>query len=699
MLMKLVFPWSKGMTTQEAPKTPINKDNYRNFLVKAVGFITSQGAFRDSFQQPEFDLHEIKRASEADSYIKMALMRFSDLMFKAGYDLKSENEDAVEYLKTRFRIMSFATQKPIDILYQELADDLVRYSNAFVAKSRVDKVMPGVNAKGVFKDKPIGGYYRIDPITVRVQRDKNGQIVKYQQNAGGENVREFAPTEIIHIYLDKDASNAFGTPRISAALEDVRLLRRIEGNIVSLIYRFAIPIYQWIIGIPEQGFQATDKEIQDAQREIENMPLDGVIVTNEKTAIKAIGAEGNALDASKYLDYFEKRVFSALGMSEAMMGRGGAKQDADTMEGQIHDSVKKIQKVMAIFIENFMLNELLLEGGFNPIADENDIVHFVFNEISLDTKIKLENHEMLKYQSNLNTFDEARHVMGKKSNVDENRLHVNMVENKAALDQIHAKNEGAKEIAQMNAQARASSQGGNGKTKSAKPNKDVTTRNRPTNQHGTTSVKIKESLDIEESKKNPIKPHKKNYSSIYKKYEMLCNDIVSTDTDLDILIQLTRDSLLSDIKHYMRMESMNGIEQAVADVKKSNPETHVIFPHVSVSLELFEEEVDQTLKQLLKDLRVRLSANRDKDHVMIVFNALEYRIRFLLEFVMPKVFWYSYIKTGAAMGIEEAEILFQGSDDEKEHDDIINTKYFRMEDIPAFHSFCDCKVKLKVGEK
>src|SRR5690606_25613698 len=121
----------------------------------------------------------------------------------AGYNIKSENEKASEYIKTRFRIMSFATQTPIDITFQEIADDLVKYSNAFLIKSRVDIVAPGVKAVGVFANKPVGGYLRIDPTTVRVKRDKNGRILKYQQVVNGEE-KNYAPHDVVHFYLDKE---------------------------------------------------------------------------------------------------------------------------------------------------------------------------------------------------------------------------------------------------------------------------------------------------------------------------------------------------------------------------------------------------------------------------------------------------------------------------------------------------------------
>lgn len=708
------FPWNKKPEVKEEATPAINKGNYKNFLIKAMGFIDSYGKMRQELVAPEYDLNEIKAAADADSYIKMAIMKYSYLMYKAGYELKGQNDKAIEYIKMRFRVMSFATSKPMDILFQEIADDLIKYSNAFVIKSRVDKVMPGVNAKGVFGDKPIGGYYRLDATTILIKRDKSGTVVEYQQKVGyGSNdVKKYSPTEVIHFYLDKDASNAFGTPRISSALEDVKILRRVEGNVISLVYRFAIPIYQWMIGLAEPGFQATDKEIMEAQKEIERMPLDGIIVTNEKTQIKAIGAEGEALDASAYLTYFEKRVFTALGMSEAQMGRGGAKQDADSMESQIHDTVKFNQRIMATFVEAGMITELLLEGGFNPIMKEEDIVNYVFNEISLDTKIKLENHEMLKWQSNVETLPEARRNMGYRAdNIDENELYFNKVEGKLAMDQIDAKNSAAMEIAQIGASARANTgTQGNGKPKAANKSGSLQNRNTPTNQHGSTSVSIKsdyegseleivESVEIVETRKNPVKKHKKSFESIYKKYEMLRNDITDTEADIDLLFASGYTTIMQEVKFFININMHNGVQDALLEISKLKDFEGKFIPNVHVSTDQFEEEAEKTLKATLTDIKKKVKDDRTQVNVIAVFNALEYRLRFMLEYIMPKVYWFSFTKAGAACGVEKAYIKFFGSDDKKDHESEIDTGLFGVDDIPAFHAFCDCKVSFKAGEK
>jgi len=711
----MALQWPKKKASQTDSKKVTKADINKNFIVKAIGLIAAQGNKRgDDYEEPEYPLEEVKKAADADSYVKMALMKYSYLIYKAGYTLKSDNDQALNYIKTRFKLMGFMTRKPIDILFQEIADDMVKYSNAFLIKSRVDEIGFNVKATGINKDKkPVGGYFRADPTYMRIKRDNHGTIVSYEQwNDEGE-TKKFAPTEVIHFYMDKDASHSFGTPRLIAALEDVKLLRRIEGNVISLIYRFAIPIYQWMIGLPQAGMQATETEIREAQREVENMAMDGIVFTNERTQIKAIGAEGNALDASDYLTYFEKRVFTALGVSEAQMGRGGAKQDADSMEGQTHDTVKYIQRVLRIFIENMIISELLIEGGFNPILKESDLVNYEFNEINLDTKIKVENHEMLKFQSNVYTFEETRTNMGMHNNADEERLFANMITKEVALAQQdnqcknnielanvnakHAQKMAKQTAAQNDIDSNSNGKSGNNGQVSSKSNKDVETRNKPSNQHGTYSAKVKESVEITESSKQT---HKKNYNDIYKRYDNLRNDITEENSDIDILIPLAKDGMVSEIKTLIQMTSYDAISKATEDLSGSS--NYRLLPNIKVSMTTFNEEADDTITNILKDIKKQLKKIDIKDagQVKAVFDALEYRVRFLIEYILPKAYWYSYIKAGAELGAEKAYIIFNGSKDQDEHPSEIDTNNFLIEDIPAYHAFCDCKVSFKgAGEK
>ena len=684
--------------SQYQPPMRINKEKMKDFMVKAVGGILHQSDARERFKRPEYNLWEIKEASEADSYIKISFSKYSHLIYKAGATLKGE-DSRVAYLEKRFRIMSFATQKPVEILFQEIADDLIKYSNAFVIKKRIDSI-PGMKLNPVLADKIVGGYFRVDPASIKIKRDKNGNVLKYEQGYG-DNKKEFFPRDVVHFYIDKDANNAFGTPRIIAALEDVKLLRKIEGNITALIYRFSMPLYQWIVGLPQPGMQGTDPEIAKAQREVENSTLDGIVITNERTTIKSIGAEGTALNAEGYLKYFEARVFSALGVSASQMGRGGSKQDADSMEAQVHDTVKYIQRIMSIFIREFILSELLLEGGYNPIINEEDIVNYEFEEISLETKVKKENHEMLKYQSNLTTINESRRKMGMKDDVDdESKLYKNYIETNARLKEIDRTAEHQMELAKQNAknsESNSTTKSGSSSTgnksprssKSSLPNKSVSSNNRPRNQHGTTSVKIKESFDEE--------TNQKELKKIYKIYKEACNDI-ENDEPIDMILPLTAETLCTMFNRIVDNNSSMAIVDAIKEISKIN-KIAAKMPNEKIILTSFYEEIDDNIKGLLKLIEKDLSEDKDVEEV---FNKYEYRLKFLEDYIARKAYWYSYIKTGAFSGIKQAYIKFSSEKDAKGRDSVIDTEAFSVDNIPAYHSFCNCEVTykpIKAGEK
>lgn len=672
----------------------INKAKMKDFMIKAIGGVTSQSEARERFQRPEYNLWEIKEASESDSYVKISFSKYSYLIYKAGASLKGE-DDRVAYLEKRFRMMSFCTGKPMDILFQEIADDMVKYSNAFLVKRRVDTII-GINAKPILADKVVGGYFRVDPASVKVKRDKNGNILKYEQGYG-ENKKEFFPRDVIHFFMDKDANNSFGTPRIIAALEDVKLLRKIEGNVTALIYRFSMPLYQWMVGLPQTGMQATQPEILKAQNEIERSTLDGIVVTNERTNIKAIGAEGSALNAEGYLRYFEDRVFSALGVSASQMGRGGAKQDSESMEAQIHDTVKYIQRIMGIFIKEKILSELLLEGGYNPILNEEDIVEYEFEEISLETKVKKENHEMLKFQSNVVPFEETRRKLGLKDNIpDEGRLYKDMIETKAGIKIADNAAEHQKELARINAANKATTAGGStaNKTqrsnKSQSPSKAVDTNNRPKNQHGTHSAKIKESHDI------VSKNYKKQFSKIFKTFDDMRNDIEKGE-DTKLLIPIARNVVKEELTRLIDFYALKGMQDAVVEINKVQDD-YKLMPNKQVPLTDFYEEIDNsTSKQFKELLKTVEETNADS-----AIDLCEHKTRLLSDYVLRKTYWYSYVKTGALVDVKEAYIIFSSEKDADKHEEVLDTNAFSIKDIPAYHSFCNCEVtydKEKAGEK
>ena len=669
-----------------------SQDDIKKFTIKATG----RSAQSNDLTAAEYSLTEIQNAIKSDSYIKRFVTDYSQLIFKAGYNIVGENDAAAEYIRKRLRLMSFMTNESFDNLMIEIGNDLVAYSNAFLVKSRTD--FNGINLSDltinpVYDNKAVGGYFRIDPSTIEIQRDTNGAIKTYQQTLGNDTVK-FKPTDVIHFYIDKEPSNAFGTPRIASALEDVKMLRRIEGNVERLIYRCLFPITQMKVGIPQQGMMATDQEIKEAQQVVEQLVDDGLIITNEKVEFKNLGANNVALNAEPYLNYFEKRVFSALYLSTSMMGRGGVKQDADSMEEQVHDAVKYFQKSISNFIQNNLFNELLLEGGFNPILNESDIVYFVFNEINLETKVKVENHYLNQYQGNAITFEELRQELGRRAdNISLDDVYANAVTQKNKMDLVWAGK------GMLTPDGTASPENGDPKAadKSSDENKQISNTNQPENQHGKSSVNIKEFKESADDRnkitKKNIDIYKKNFSIIYNKFQAMRNDVCDDVKNQDAFtIPLTRESIMKMLEKYMEKELAAGYKKAIRDCGNKSPDFTFDIQTVNIV-----KETKNTVNEIFKEISKRIKKCETREEKESVFNSLEYRLRFLTEYTVSKAYWYAYVKTCNALGKEKVYVDFGNSEDKKSHKNVIDTKHFSLDDIPPFHAYCSCKIKTEKG--
>lgn len=430
VLDKLLF-WRRPKTepqvsaVQEAPSSSTTKTRDPNVaVVKRVGLAI--GDVGRDFEAPEFDFNEITNVYNAEAYVRQACDKYIELMFKAGWQFVGANPKAVDYIRKRFAMIAEATQIPTDQLFIEIAEDLVKYGNAIIAKARSNDpalLPPGFSIQGLGGRDPVVGYFPLNVATMTVKRDKNGMVKQWQQEVEGqEKPVKFKPEDIIHIYYKREKGHAFGTPFLLPVLDDIRALRQAEENVLRLIYRNLFPYIHVKVGLPEEGLGASDSEVNSVRNVIENMSLEAGLVTNERVEITPVATD-KIIDAHDYLRYFEQRVFTGLGVSELMMGRGNTanRSTGDNLYGEFIDRVKAFQRVMSIFVDQFMVKELLMEGGFDPVLNPEDDVDFVFNEIDIDAKIKKENHVVFLYEHNAITEDEMRQLLGREPIPDSDR--------------------------------------------------------------------------------------------------------------------------------------------------------------------------------------------------------------------------------------------------------------------------------------
>lgn len=474
-----------------------------------------------------YDLAQIKNAVLTDSYLAVAVRKFSQLITKAGYQIKSKNEDAANYVNDRIKVIEFRTKIPFYTLITSIARDLYTYSNSYIIKTRDNNTEKfGLKAEKIFSGGAISGLFLADPASVTIRRNDAGAIDAYVINQ-----EEYSPNDVIHLYIDKMNNADYGTSRIYSALEDVTMLRKAEGLVMTILYRFAIPVLHIKVGNTAEGQYATQKEINDARDAFQEMPNDGFIVTNERTAIEAITPNMQANQLLKFLEYLELRVFSALNASKSSMGRGGGQSSADNTEALMHDEVRAFQNVITNFIEKYLFTELLLEGGFNPLLNKDDYVSFAFNEVSIDTKIKLESNIIQKYQGNVIDLDEARRELGLSNELSEEDMYAFKITQKGKLDLVDAQANAAIKTAKATAalnmqQAQSSNDDGldnrkfNGKQASSGPNDYFSNDANPTNQNTDKySIKAKEFLNTQQN----LDDYSKNFSEVDKLYKDLSN--------------------------------------------------------------------------------------------------------------------------------------------------------------------------------
>lgn len=469
------FTLGEAPGASAAPKSSGNRDPKMS-LIKRVGLAINDGGNTTDFTPPEYDFNEITDAYNTEGYVRQAVDKYIEMMFKADWDWVGKNPNAVDYIRMRFKLMAEATQTPTNQLFIEIAEDLVKYCNVVVAKARAKDMnaFQGMQVQGVGGLAPVAGYFPLNVSTMQIRRDNVGLIKAWQQEVeGSDTVKRFKPEDIVHIYYKREKGRAFGTPWLLPALDDIRALRQIEENVLRLVYRNLHPLWHVKVGLDKEGFGAEPEEVDLVRNEVENMDIEGGLVTTERVNVSAI-ASNQIIDANEYLKHFEQRAFTVMGVSELMMGRGNTanRSTGDNLSGEFKDRIKALQKVMATFVNEFMIKEVLMEGGFDPVLNPDDEVRFTFKEIDMDAQIKAENQAVFLYEHNAISEDEMRELIGRDPIEDgevRSKMHLQIVTIATATAQAALKPDPA---------SGGAAGGGN---------KETDNKTKPANQHGVKS--------------------------------------------------------------------------------------------------------------------------------------------------------------------------------------------------------------------
>jgi hypothetical protein len=386
-----------------------------------LNYSTSRNTGRGYFQEAEYDLAQVGRIRDVESMVSQAFDKKTALMFKEGWNFVGKNPKTIKYIRTRFAQIARASGLSTLELFRNLGTNLIQKSNSLLIKVRKTEASGGKERKDNFYKKtlkPIAAYFPAPAETMKPDMDGNN-IRQWQQRLPDGTFKNFAMEDVVHFYFNRKDGFIFGTPSIIPVIDDIRALRKIEENIELLIYQHLFPLFQFKIGndlFPAGTTETGESEIDVMRREIQYMPSEGGIVTSHRNEITTIGAEGRAIRAEKYLEHFKRRVIAGLGISSVDLGDGDSsnRSTSDSMSRNLIDSVKDFQQIFEGFVDQLLINELLLESTFeeDPLEEDN-IVHLKFREIDIATQIKKEAHYADQFNKDVVTHDEARISMGR----------------------------------------------------------------------------------------------------------------------------------------------------------------------------------------------------------------------------------------------------------------------------------------------
>lgn len=680
----------------------------KKVAVKRIGQAVKDGGGGD-FEDSPVDLGEVQRAYHTDSYIRRAIDKYAGLMFKQGWDFNGKNEAAVEYVWTRFKLMAEATGKSTDSLFSELAFDYILYGNAYLVKARAKGSQAGatgVNAVGYSGKQPIAGYFLLPAATVQVSRDDMGTIIGYQQDVGGGSALSFKKEDVVHFTYRKPTGRAYGVPMAFNVLDDVKILRQLEENVARLVYRNLFPLYLYQVGIDKPGFEATDEEVEEIRDQIRDMPMDGGIVVPERHNIEVIGANGSAIDAEPYLKYYRQRVFTGLGVSDTVMGVGDTsnRSTSDNQAADLFDMVKEFQRTFGEQMQFDVVNEVLFEGGFDPVLNIDDEVLFFFEEIELDAKTKKENHIVQMFTQNVITHEEMRAAIGLDPVSDEGRLYFNMVTIGTAQAQ-----------ADMTQQADAANAAGQNKDQPANQNGAKSSPGKPKAADDGGNIALSEKVDekvlttenqmVTLSSELLIDAYVGSMNKFWQGLQEDAVDMIQAGKTLDQVrgfsLEIARQSLRGQNRQYISSAMMKGIHTGREGL--DNPGQTLL--STTFAVEQIVSKGERYVNRLLDDMSHLLSmAYREETmeerlaKAVGAFNSNKYRLAFIANTELYRAYNYGIATAAKEAGLASVDVVHHEGCDQcaEKQGQVALADADLIDAVPPHHPNCTCLVKLNM---
>lgn len=719
---------------QVKPKPPIamiKKKFMANPPTTRANITASSIADRE--QQQDYDLTMIDAYIDHESFVSQTFSKIEEKAFNSGYQFVGKDKETIKYIRQRFSDMALVTGVPTDMLLREVFEDLIRYANCFLYKHRDELSSRGKNRIDNNGNvlEPIAQYAKLDATSVVPIRDDYGNVIKYRVGPAQRQMglfrnvllkdkkiwREVPKEDIVHIYFQRSSRNNIGTPFIWAALDDLRLLRKMEENVELLVQRHLFPLFHYMIG--NDVNPALPEEIEKVTFDLELMPTEGGFVTPERHKIEVLGAKSGAIDAKPFLEYFTQRVVSGLGIGPISLGigAGAAKGGATIIDRSLLEKAKMFQSIFATFFDEFIVKELLMEGGYDVYEIDSEFqVSIQFAEIDLDTQIKKETHAANMFNNQGINYDEFRIGIGKEV----------IEEGSEEWDKLQFNTFGLSTINEMETDSavtigRATGKVGGSKTGEAKSkakNKpkaatnSASSANGPANQHGVklSPQRASDSIIVADSITKAFKTSdiaNQFASQLEDKYESARSEVIdrfnSTSnidklkSDIGMTLGLTLDNMRRASFSYIFQAYKHGFISGYPDIQ--DEEIIVLDAASEDALNQYNSFVDLTLNQLKNDVIIILNSEDDKSYASKVTSVFDIRKPYLYKNAitgMMKAHNYGKLRSLRNQNISEAKSVPSDTACDtckSKSSSAISTTSADIQSVPPHHQGCECPIE------
>jgi len=391
---------------------------------------------------PLYDYEAVRALLDIESLFSKTCWKYVEQIWSRGWEFVSKNKKTADYIKTRFKQISYVSDVTTHELFTDIAIQAVVYSNVYIQKLRKRDSSGGqVRKVGAKTVNPVAAYVVLDAPSIKTVRNPYGKPLKYIQelkgklaiNGGGSiyfspdgynytsPYQEISPEDMIHITFHRQAGFSEGTPMVIPVMDDIAALRRLEETAEIIAFQASIPIYHFIAGTKE--LTGSPAEVDDLESKVNNMLAHGSLVTNERCTIEIKQADSEITSILEFISYYRQRVLSGLGVSPVLMGESGT-SNRDTslvIANEMQQTTRLLQKTIAETINSCMINELLLEGGVD-IFDDYHTVKLYIPEIDAASERANQVHGLMLYEGGgITESDLRRSYLGRDPLEDDER--------------------------------------------------------------------------------------------------------------------------------------------------------------------------------------------------------------------------------------------------------------------------------------